>query len=71
MSQYLLRHDRLTPDSALSLSGRCVGVPGFFSALVVVDKNRSLWISLTDAKKLCSKIPQKNRFGICDKNKDI
>ena len=38
-------------------------------AIVDVDRNLSLWISLTATKLLSSGIPQKNRINISEKEK--
>ena len=70
LSQDLPHQDHPTPDSAPSFSGRLVLVTvTWFMHLLLMIKNQMLWISLSAAKKLCSKIQQMNRFDICEKIK--
>ena len=48
--------------------GRLVWVTGtWFLHLLLIIKNHGLWTSFSPVKTLCLKIPQVNRFNICEK----
>ena len=68
--QYLPHHDKPTHNSAPCYSG-CFffGNIILVSALVVDDRKSKVMDSVFAAKRLCSKIPQMNRFDICDRIK--